>query len=382
MELSEVVLAEALSSEKYFVKFISANEAGKTGSHQCGFYIPKEAWEMFFDREGEKGENKYNIIKIKWQDDFETESRIIYYGKETRNEYRITRFGRNFPFFADEYIGSLLVIIKKDFDYYHGFVLDNGEDIEKFFQTTGLPIEEMYSYVRNNYVDENLDNKKQFEDYLESLKKPFPETREISEKAREFCSKKIKDNDEKLIQWLDKEYELFRYIESVRYDKIINNKIGSIEELIRTANTILQRRKSRAGKSLENHFSKMLEENRIPYTSQANTEGSKKADFIFPNIDSYHKQSFPEEKLFFLGAKTTCKDRWRQILNEADRIKTKHLLTLQQGISSNQLDEMSGAGVKLVVPKKYISLYPKPYQNRILKVNDFLDLLKNIYSNK
>lgn len=49
---------------------------------------------------------------------------------------------------------------------------------------------------------------------------------------------------------------------------------------------------------------------------------------------------FPANKLVFLGAKTTCKDRWRQVLNEADRIETKYLFTLQQGISKNQLREM------------------------------------------
>ncbi len=41
-----------------------------------------------------------------------------------------------------------------------------------------------------------------------------------------------------------------------------------------------------------------------------------------------------------LAVKTTCKDRWRQILNEAQRIKPKHLLTLQEGVSHRQFDEM------------------------------------------
>jgi hypothetical protein len=52
-----------------------------------------------------------------------------------------------------------------------------------------------------------------------------------------------------------------------------------------------------------------------------------------------------------LAAKTTCKDRWRQILNEADRIPAKHLLTLQEGVSEGQFREMNDAGVRLVVPR-------------------------------
>jgi len=47
---------------------------------------------------------------------------------------------------------------------------------------------------------------------------------------------------------------------------------------------------------------------------------------------------------------TTCKDRWRQVINEADRIPEKHLFTLQPTISKNQLREMTDEKVHLVVP--------------------------------
>lgn len=56
------------------------------------------------------------------------------------------------------------------------------------------------------------------------------------------------------------------------------------------------------------------------------------------------------EKLCTLAAKTTCKDRWRQILNEADRLRDEHkyLCTMQQGISATQMDEMRAE--KVIVP--------------------------------
>lgn len=53
---------------------------------------------FLFDTPGVKGENKDKMVKVKWQDDFTTDSRFIYYGQGTRNEYRITRFGKGFPF--------------------------------------------------------------------------------------------------------------------------------------------------------------------------------------------------------------------------------------------------------------------------------------------
>ena len=37
---------------------------------------------------------------------------LSYYGQGTRNEYRITRFGRGFPFFQDDNVGDLLIIAK------------------------------------------------------------------------------------------------------------------------------------------------------------------------------------------------------------------------------------------------------------------------------
>ncbi|PJO49371.1 hypothetical protein CQ054_19890 [Ochrobactrum sp. MYb29] len=51
-----------------------------------------------------------------------------------------------------------------------------------------------------------------------------------------------------------------------------------------------------------------------------------------------------------LAAKTIFKDRWRQIINEVERIRTKHRLTLQEVVSEAQFREMTEIGVRLVVP--------------------------------
>lgn len=68
-------------ADKAFCKFTAANDAGSTGAHQAGYYMPKSAWSLMFDQPGVRGENKDRTVKIKWQKDFETESRFIYYGK-------------------------------------------------------------------------------------------------------------------------------------------------------------------------------------------------------------------------------------------------------------------------------------------------------------
>ena len=108
------------------------------------------------------------------------------------------------------------------------------------------------------------------------------------------------------------------------------------------------------------------------------TEENKRPDFIFPGSASYHNVSYSADKLVFLASKTTCKDRWRQILNEADRIRQKHLFTLQQGISANQLAEMLKYGVRLVVPKPYLRTFPAEYRSEILTLDDFMKYVKSV----
>ena len=86
--------------------------------------------------------------------------------------------------------------------------------------------------------------------------------------------------------------------------------------------------------------------------------------------------AFPTDDLTVLGAKTTCKDRWRQVLTEADRVERKYLFTLQQGISKNQLKEMHDSKLTLVVPNKYISSFPSEYQNEIKDLAGFINIVK------
>lgn len=93
---------------------------------------------VLFNEAGIKGENKDKWVKIKWQNSFETDSRFIYYGKGTRNEYRITNFGRNFPFLNSEYTGALFVLVKQDENEYTAFILNTDADIEEFMDALGI----------------------------------------------------------------------------------------------------------------------------------------------------------------------------------------------------------------------------------------------------
>jgi len=184
--------------------------------------------------------------------------------------------------------------------------------------------------------------------------------------------------DRKLLDWTDAEYRLFRALEYARYGALISRGFNSVEDFITTANQVLNRRKSRAGKSLEHHLAAIFDGNNLKYQAQAVTEGNKKPDFLFPSQEAYHNPSFSTDKIISLAAKTTCKDRWRQVINEADRLRgrNKYLCTLQQGISAAQMDEMAAEQVILVVPQPYIKTYPRDRQDRIWTLGKFVQFVK------
>ena len=167
-----------------------------------------------------------------------------------------------------------------------------------------------------------------------------------------------------------------KYMEEKVYSDITTKPFKSIDAFVAMANEVLNRRKSRAGKSLEHHLADIFIKNDLLFEEQVITEENKKPDFVFPNGECYHNLAFPGELLTVLGAKTTCKDRWRQVLNEADRVDDKYLFTLQQGISSNQLKEMQDYNLHLVVSHKYLTSFPKEYRSGICDLSSFIVLVK------
>ena len=366
-----------------FCKFLSANDTGDTGAHQSGIYVPKSAASILFDTPGTRGENKEKSIIIKWQNDFETESRFIYYGTATRNEYRITRFGRGFSLLNPEHTGDLFVLIKLSSDYYHGYVLSTDDEINGFLDEFSLSPANTGKIIQTGSDQHNRTADHYFSEFIESLSVEFPSSQEMSGAARSIFFKLFNNKydetespDHCIVTWTELEYGLFRALESIRYEDILKNGFATIDQFIESANSILNRRKSRAGKSLENHLSAIFSANSLKFESQPLTEGTKRPDFLFPGGDYYRDLMWSAEKLVFLGAKTTCKDRWRQILNEANRISTKHLFTLQQGISSSQLHEMTAEHVVLVVPELYRNSYPANYRDKILSLGEFIAYAK------
>lgn len=383
-EILNLAIQKVQKSKSAICKFITANDAGLTGGHQCGYHVSKGAWSMFLDEEAIKGTNIDIPITIHWQNDFETESHFKYYGVGTRNEYRITRFGRNFPFLNDENVGDLLVLARYDKDYYEAFVLQTDDDIDDFFSYFNLSYDKTNQIIDVNQTELPEQRLLTLINNFVAQYSNFPDTRIMANGARTCYNEAngvisqniIKSPDDVLLGWLDTEYTLFKYMEEKVYSDITTKPFTCIDAFVAMANEVLNRRKSRAGKSLEHHLADIFTHNQLLFEEQVITEENKKPDFIFPNGQCYHNITFPGELLTVLGAKTTCKDRWRQVLNEADRVDDKYLFTLQQGISSNQLKEMQDYKLHLVVPRKYLTSFPKEYREGICDLSTFIGMVK------
>lgn len=373
------------NSTDAYCHYITPNDIGITGGHQCGFYFPHWAEPMFYGRMMEKGSNYDVHLDIRWQKDFVTKSRAVYYGKGTRNENRITNFGRGFEFMQDCYLGSLQIVTKNEGGEFDIYILTNQDNIEQFIATFNLDIT-----VRNQQINKNdkaVSSDEKINKSIISLVNGidcFPETKNMAQYARNIVNEIYgynksaiqKSCDSIILKWIDAEYKLFSCIEEKVYKDVYTQPFEDCSKLIEFANKILNRRKSRAGKSLEHHLATIFDSCELKYESQVITEDNKKPDFIFPDGESYHNFEFPADKLYMLGAKTTCKDRWRQVLNEANRIPDKHLFTLQQGVSKNQLKEMADEHLTLVVPKDNITAFHPDFRDNILDLNTFIQMVK------
>ncbi len=155
---------------------------------------------------------------------------------------------------------------------------------------------------------------------LENFKGIFPTTREFSAYARSTLKDIVPQDgaDDVLMAWLEREEILFRTLERhLIGDRLTQGFDGDVYSFISFSLSVQNRRKSRVGLSLENHLESLFTALGVRYSRTAVTENKTKPDFLFPGHAEYHDPAFNHLNLIMLGVKTTCKDRWRQVLAEA-----------------------------------------------------------------
>ena len=230
-------------SKGAFCRFLSANDTHATGGHQYGFLLPIAAYPIIFNHDKVKGENKDKTVKIRWQNDLETDSRITYYGK-AKNELRITRFGNDFPYLEEEHVGDLLIISKQSDDDYEGYVLSTEDDIDMFMLQFNLSADRSNQII--DVVNKQCENQTLQTAIDEAIKglDDFPLTSEMGKMAQDLYNKLYKINAEKvceapdkmLLNWYDTELSMFRSLEEKVYNPIYTKPFPDCQTLIEFSN--------------------------------------------------------------------------------------------------------------------------------------------------
>lgn len=213
---------------------------------------------------------------------------------------------------------------------------------------------------------------------LEKFGAAFPSTSVFSAFARKTLHSisALDTPDETLLAWITQEEMLFRTLERHIVQIRIEKGFTDVDDFVAFSLSVQNRRKSRVGFALENHLSEIFNQHGLAYSQGQVTENKARPDFIFPGIRQYHDPVFPVNRLTMLGSKSSCKDRWRQVLSEANKIEQKHLFTLEPGITQNQTDEMQDKNLQLVLPKNLHASYLESQKGWLMNLSDFIELVK------
>lgn len=135
---------------------------------------------------------------------------------------------------------------------------------------------------------------------LEQYGDKFPGTYDFSRLARESLPEvsALDDADAVLMKWLEREELLFRRLERYIVAKRLKTGFFSsdkadVDGFISFSLSVQNRRKSRAGYSLEHHLEALFTARKIQFQRGVETESRNKPDFLFPGQAQYRSDTFP-----------------------------------------------------------------------------------------
>ncbi|HXT14579.1 MAG TPA: type II restriction endonuclease [Gemmatimonadaceae bacterium] len=390
---------ETVSGEgwRWYVKRLSGNDTLLNKSHQAGPYIPKEIIFRLFPSFTPSQDNPRASFGASIDShNVEAFPTAIWYNNKlrggTRDECRITGWGgKTSPLLDPDATGAICVFAfhqepGRDVDVCCVWLCEAVEEedaiedrlgpvepgIALFYDASGKAAHPVEAQLRDSPCQLKS------EEIPSDWRLSFPQASQIVSLAIERLPTALKQSpDDRLLRRRECEYAIFRSVEDIVAMPRIREGFATVDLFVDFANSVTNRRKSRAGASLELHTGRIFTEEKLTHSHDEVSEGSKRPDFLFPSASAYQDGNYPPDNLLMLAAKTTCKDRWRQILNEADRIPKKHLLTLQRGVSPNQFAEMKAAGVTLVVPKSLHEQYSDTIRPELLSLTDFIKLARS-----
>jgi len=388
------------------VKRLSAVETRPATSNQHEFNASAELKKLLGEDDQKDIPTKFLWIGHE-QEAVESEGFVTWYDARrrhpTRSEYRLYYPSNDVTAMMDEgdafFLAKresdecLVIITPSDSTMYNQLLWLFGIDIQSQFQfnyqQVGGSSDAELDFV-SRFILEALDIDPEEPEGadLDRLIEPFglamPKARLLSELARSSLDLPFvrQEPDLALMAWMEREDQLFRRLER----KIVAERLRTgfqteggedVDGFIAFSLSVQNRRKSRAGLALESHIEALLSAFDVSYSRGAITENGNKPDFLFPGVSQYADNAFSTDRLTMLGAKSTLKERWRQVLSEAERIEVKHLLTLEPGISLKQTAEMQAKQLQLVLPRNLHATYKPEQQAWLMDVSSFIQLVQS-----
>ena len=111
--------------------------------------------------------------------------------------------------------------------------------------------------------------------------------------------------------------------------------------------SIFQSRKSRAGKAFEYIIRELFSRLSYPFAEQVDVDGAT-PDFIMPSEEVFRDN--PLGSIIFT-AKRTLRERWRQVVTEANKGYGFFLATLDDKVTESQIDQAAKNKIYIVVPQ-------------------------------
>lgn len=373
----------------WFAKRLSANDTGLTGAHQAGFHVPRDfAMAVAPELSGSVSNPRRRLSFHTVSHGQRSEPSLIYYNSfvflrqaNGRNEFRVTGFGGMQSVLQDpESTGAILVTAwAPTGGRVEAWLAETIEEEEAIEGVLG-PVEPATQVLRlpsdsgqlEIFVTTPMSCEPNIGELPPAWAVAFPPGRELTDEAVRRRPGAGETVDGRLVSRYRCEFGLFKVVETVHTLPLILEGFPTVDEFLAVAQTVANRRKSRAGRSLELHLRAVFDEEGIKYDSGQTTEGNRKPDFVFPSIAAYRAGAATR----MLAVKTSVKERWRQALDEAANIRKKHLFTLSEGVSPDQFLQMQSGGLTLVVPKQNVRRFPKPMRRDLMTLADFVQLVK------
>lgn len=383
----------------WFVKRLQANDTLATKSHQAGPYLPKELLFAIYPALADPTEKNPRVEFDIYVDSQGAHRRVkaIWYNNElhggTRNETRITGFGGGLSDLLDPESTGAVAILAFDLadqptPACHAWVCRDDTEGDLVEQTIGrvdpaspivwiadgTPNPERYALRSRRRPRTGVDARKESDDVPVGM--PTIET--LVRRAAHLQSLASQSVDLRLLRRYETLIELFDAAEQDAYAARAGEGFSDLRSLLEIADRIRRGRQAKSDDALALQLADMLEEEGFQrdtaFSFRPEADGVRGPDFVFPAVSPLKPVTSWRHALF---VEPTVRDRWRSATSMTVTGSTK-ILTVQRGVSDAQFDEMSAAGVILVVPGRLHDTYPATMRSQLLSVESFLADVRHV----